>query len=125
MFAPIRDLTREYREASDALKAATAAAFQEGVDVPLNDRASGFIDDVADGYRMSMEQAMKDSVPSPKIRNWLGGVDEEASPTIDQVFQDADEWQANELDVGDSVSVVAEDEDTRVRIDKLNQIRSQ
>ena len=114
-------LTRELIEAETALGEAKAAAVEAGVDVPLDDRASGFVDDVADGYRMSMEQEYIASVPSPKVKNWLSEIPELASPSFNERFEEGDEWEAKDVGISDSVSVVAEGNERR-RIDKWRKV---
>jgi hypothetical protein len=118
----IQELTREIIEAESALSAAKAAAVDGGIDVPMDDRASGFVDDVADGYRMSMEQAMIGSVPSPKIKDWISGIPEVASPSFNEHSNEADDWEAEDVEISDSVSMVAQDAGERRRIDKWRQV---
>ena len=118
----IQELTRELIEAESALSAAKVAAMEAGIDVPMDDRASGFVDDVADGYRMSMEQAMIGSVPSPTIKDWVNGIPEVASPSFNEHANEADEWEAEDVEISDSVSMVAQDAGERRRIDKWRQV---
>ena len=118
----IQELTRELIEAENALSAAKAAAMEAGIDVPVDDRASGFVDDVADGYRMSLEQAMIGSVPSPTIKDWVNGIPEVASPSFNEHANEADEWEAEDVEISDSVSMVAQDAGERRRIDKWRQV---
>ena len=118
----IQELTRELIEAESALSAAKAAAVEGGIDVPMDDRASGFLDDVADGYRMSVEQTMIGSVPSPKIRNWMSGIPERAPHTFNENSNEADEWEAEDVEISDSVSMVAQDAGERRRIDQWRQV---
>ncbi|KAK5165921.1 uncharacterized protein LTR77_008845 [Saxophila tyrrhenica] len=77
------DLTHELAEAEEAFTAAKQACVDAGVDICDDDRMSGFVDDTADGYRLSFEQEQIASVPSPKIRTWLSSVDELVSPGFD------------------------------------------
>jgi hypothetical protein len=88
----------------------------------MNDRASGFADDSADGYRMSMEQAMISSVPSPKIKDWMSGIPDVASPSFNEHTEESDEWEAEEVEMCDSVSMLAQDAGERKRIDKWRQL---
>jgi hypothetical protein len=118
----IQELTRELIEAESALSTAKAAAGEGGIDVPMDDQASGFLDDAADGYRMSMEQAMISSVPSPKIKDWMSGIPEVASPSFNEHAEEADEWEAEEVEMCDSVSMIAQDAGERRRIDKWRQV---
>ena len=117
----IQKMTHELIEAESALSAARAAAIEAGIDIPMDDRASGFVDDAADGYRMSMEQAMISSAPSPKIRDWMSGIPEVASPSFNEHSEEADEWEAEEVEMCDSLSMIAQDAGERRRIDKWQQ----
>ena len=116
-----QDLTRELIEAEKALAAAKAAAVGGGIDVPMDDQASGFVDDVADGYRMSMEQEQIASVPSPRVKNWLSGIPELASPSFNERSAEVDDWEAPDVEISDSVSLVAEGNERR-RIDKWRRV---
>lgn len=120
----IHQLTRELIEAESALSAVKAAAAEEGIDIPMDDRVSNFADDAADGYRISMEQAMIDAVPSPAIKDWVSGIPEVASPSFheQQASSDADEWEGDEIQISDSVSMVAQDAGDRKRIDKWKRV---
>jgi hypothetical protein len=118
----IQELTRELIEAESALSTARAAAGEGGVDVHMSDGTSGFGDDPDDGYRMSMEQAMISSVPSPKIKDWMSGIPEVASPSFKEHAEEADEWEAEEVEMCDSVSMIAQDAGERRRIDKWRQV---
>lgn len=115
-----QELTHELLEAEVALSDAKAAARDADVDIPvLNDQASGFRDDVDDGYRLSFEQDCVDSAPRQKVDGWLEAVDraEAGSPSFNDGSECSDEWEADEVQVSDSVSVVAEGTERR-RIDK-------
>ncbi|KAK4635978.1 hypothetical protein CLAFUW4_00106 [Fulvia fulva] len=105
---------QEFQDAKDALLAA-------GYQAPGSDLASGFIDDVNDGYRLSLEQDIIDHVDKGRILNWLSSLPElegdrseidDALPT-----PEVDEWKGDEAEMCDSWSMVADGADRR-RIDK-------
>ncbi|KAK3055554.1 hypothetical protein LTR09_003474 [Extremus antarcticus] len=117
----VQNLTHELVEAEAAFTAAKQECVEAGVDVCDDDRISGFVDDAGDGYRMSFEQDQVASVPSTKIRTWLSSVDELASPSYHEPGGLPDDWDAEEADISDSRSLVAEGSDRR-RIEKWRQI---
>jgi hypothetical protein len=64
-----QQLTRDVIEAENALTEAKAALLKAGVSIDRYDQASGFADDAADGYRISFEQDMVESVPQGRIQD--------------------------------------------------------
>ena len=117
-----QDLTRELIDAEQALQAAKAAAVDGGADLAFlegDDQESGFLDDVGDGYRLSFEEEMIRRVPVETIQQWLLGVPSEpGSPNASHLSrEEADEWEIEELDFGDSSSAFAEGAE-RERIDR-------
>lgn len=118
----IQELTRELIEAESAFSVAKAAAIDGVINIAMDDSASGFVHDVADGYRMSMEQGMIDSAPVPKIDDWMSEIPDAASPSFNEQTHDDSEWQADEVQISDSVSMVAYDAGDRKRIDKWKRV---
>ncbi|KAK6388791.1 hypothetical protein LTR65_007270 [Meristemomyces frigidus] len=116
----IQELTHELIEAEVAFAAAKADALTATVDVTEDDQASGFVDDVADGYCMSYEQEQVASVPQPQVSSWLDNIPDQASPTSNNEV-DVDEWDTQTVGISDSVSLVAEGPDRR-RIEKWRRI---
>ena len=107
--------------AEAALAEAKAAVIDAGIDLASRDQASGFVDDIADGYRMSLEQEFITSVPSPKVKKWLSLIPEKASPGFNERPETGDSWEAEDVDICDSISMVAEGVSRR-RIDKWRQV---
>lgn len=79
------------------------------------------MDDVEDGYRMSMELDLVASAPSPKIKNWVTDIPDLASPSFNERHDVADHWDAKDVDISDSLSLVAEGDD-RKRIERWREI---
>lgn len=124
----IRDLTRNFDEAEKALSVARAAAMEAGVEVPIDGYPSGIRDEAGSGYHPSIERAMVESAPKPKIEDWRAGIPEAASPSFNEheLAAEEEEWKVDEDDnVGwnDSVSMVALEYADRKRIDRWNEIR--
>ncbi|KAK5165919.1 uncharacterized protein LTR77_008843 [Saxophila tyrrhenica] len=118
----MQEITRDLIDAEAALEAAKSAAEVAGTDVDLtNDGCSPWASPVEDGYRLSMEQELIDSVPSPKIKNWVTDIPDLASPSYNERFDVPDQWEAEDVDISGSVSLVAEGGD-RKRIQKWRQI---
>ena len=116
----IQELTRDLVDASVAFGEAKAAVREAGIDIALDDQTSGFADDADDGYRMSFEQEQITSVPSPRVRNWLSAVPENAAADLEDATE-VDQWDAKEVDISDSVSLVAEGSN-RTKIDKWRKV---
>ena len=114
-------LTRELIEAEEYLAEVKAAITAAGMDLTTDDQASGFLDNVADGYRVSFEQEHMASVPLPTVNKWLTNIAEAASPSFNDRSEDSDEWEAEDVGISDSVSVVAEGPERR-RIDKRRKV---
>lgn len=95
-------------------------AFEAGVPLPFTDNESVF-EGVGDdtGYTMSKEQDLIASVPSPTVWNWLSKVPEggETGSLGEETQFEAGEWDAEEVGISDSVSLVA-DGRQRSRIDR-------
>lgn len=117
----MQELTHDLMQAEDAFNTAKEACVAAGVDACDDDRASGFVDDAGDGYRLSQEVQQMASVAEPKIASWLGEVDELVSPSFNDHAESADDWPTKDVDISDSRSLVAEGSD-RKRMDKWRQI---
>ncbi|KAK3723478.1 hypothetical protein LTR37_001730 [Vermiconidia calcicola] len=116
-----QELTHELLEAEEGVAEAKRAAVDAGIDLMLGDQHSDFVDDVADGYRLSFEQAMVASAPMPKINKWFSGFQEPASPSFGNNAEETDELEVEDLDLGDSASAFAEGP-CRNKIDKWRRI---
>lgn len=116
-----QELTRELIDAEAGWLEAKAAAAEAGLRVEMDDQSSDFGVDGDDGYRMSQEQSMIDSVPSPTIRNWVSGIPDLASPSFNDGFVESDSWDVQEVDISDSVSLVATGNDRR-RIERWRKL---
>ena len=122
-FQKIQELTHELIEAESAFSAAKATAAEEGVEIQVGDQEFGFMDDPEDGYRLSQDQAMIDwAQQAPGIDEWMSGILEVASPSFNEQTEREDEWQADEVQTSDSISMVAWDAGDRKRIDKWRQV---
>jgi hypothetical protein len=115
-----RDLTRALIEAEAVYADVKRKAFEAGVPLPFTDNES-VCEDLGDdtGYTMSKEQELMASTPSPTVRNWLSKVPEggETGSVGEEAQMEADEWDAEEVGISDSVSLVAEGRQ-RSRIDR-------
>jgi hypothetical protein len=115
-----RDLTRALIEAEAVYADVKRRAFEAGVPLPFTDNESVF-EGVGDetGYTMSKEQELVASAPSPTVRKWLSNMPEggETGSVGEETQLEADEWDAEEVGISDSVSLVAEGRQ-RSRIDR-------
>jgi hypothetical protein len=116
------ELTRDLINAEAAYADVKRAAFEAGVPLPFEDNETvcEAMDDEGLGYTISKEQELVASVPSPIVRRWLDKVPEGevSSPSFgDAARSDSDEWEAEEVGISDSVSLVAEGRE-RTRIDR-------
>jgi hypothetical protein len=86
-----------------------------------NETVCEAMDDEGLGYTISKEQELVASVPSPIVRRWLDkvpeGVEVESPSFGDRGRSESDEWEAEEVGISDSVSLVAEGRE-RARIDR-------
>jgi hypothetical protein len=117
----IQELTRELVEAEAAYAEAKKTAAECGMDIPMDDQTSDFVQGGDNGYRLSFEQTMMGTVESPTIRTWADAIPDLASPSFNDRVEEADEWEAEDVEISDSVSLVAEGADRR-RIEKWRQI---
>jgi len=117
------ELTRDLINAEAAYAEVKRVAFEAGVPLPFEDNETvcEAMDEDGVGYTTSKEQELVASVPSPTVRRWLDKVPEGVevgSPSFgDGARSDADEWEAEEVGISDSVSLVAEGRE-RARIDR-------
>ncbi|KXT02351.1 hypothetical protein AC578_255 [Pseudocercospora eumusae] len=115
-----RRLTRWLIEAEQEYYNAKSALLDAGLQPPGLDMDSRFIDDADDGYRMSMEREWVVSADSYHLHRWLDNIprDVESSETaVEARERDMDSWNAEEVDVCDNWSMVADGLERR-RIDK-------
>jgi hypothetical protein len=117
-------LTRDLINAEAAYADVKRSAFEAGVPLPFEDNETvceAMDEDDGVGYTISKEQELVASVPSPTVRRWLDKVPEGVevgSPSFgDGGRSESDEWEAEEVGISDSVSLVAEGRE-RARIDR-------
>lgn len=117
-------LTRALIDAEGAWTSAKRRAVDAGVPVEFDqddqDTVFAGVDESdCGGDRMSAEQEMVPTVSSPTMRKWLSAVPEgvEAGIADDEAEAEADDWEADEVGISDSVSLVAEGRE-RARIDR-------
>ncbi|KAK3111930.1 hypothetical protein LTR53_012325 [Teratosphaeriaceae sp. CCFEE 6253] len=104
-----RRMTRQIIDAEEALDSAKMAAIAAGVQVPGSEVESGFVDDVDDGYRTSLEEEMVRAVDREGIEKWMalapeGYTDDDVDVEVDV---DVDDWAARSMDLCDSASMRA------------------
>ena len=114
-------LTRAVIEAEKEFQDAKDAFLKAGHQPPGSGLSSGFIDDVNDGYRLSLEKDMIEHVDKRRIHGWLSSLPE-PGPDISEVNSasptpEVDDWECEEVDFCDSWSLVADGADRR-RIDR-------
>jgi hypothetical protein len=108
-----RTLTRKLIEAEENLRQILLVATQEGLNVELTGidlmLEEAFVDG-DDGYAESLEQELVDCAPVDEVFEWMDGVPAEAATegeVSDEVREDADEWEADELEFGDDLDTYA------------------
>jgi hypothetical protein len=120
------ELTRDLINAEAAYADVKRTAFEAGVPLPFEDNETvceAMDEDDGVGYTISKEQELVASVPSPTVRRWLDKVPEGGevgSPSFGDGVRsgsESDEWEAEEVGISDSVSLVAEGRE-RARIDR-------
>ncbi|KAM0709509.1 hypothetical protein Q7P35_003548 [Cladosporium inversicolor] len=121
------ELTRDLINAEAAYADVKRSAFEAGVPLPFEDNETvceAMDEDEGFEYTISKEQELVASVPSPTVRRWLDKVPEGmevGSPSFgDGGRSESDEWEAEEVGISDSVSLVAEGRE-RARIDRWRQ----
>ncbi|GAB7322466.1 hypothetical protein MBLNU13_g03403t1 [Cladosporium sp. NU13] len=118
------ELTRDLINAEAAYAEVKRTAFEAGVPLPFEDNETvceAMDENEGVEYTISKEQELVASVPSPTVRRWLDKVPEGVevgSPSFsDGMLSEPDEWEAEEVGISDSVSLVAEGRE-RARIDR-------
>lgn len=118
------ELTRDLINAEVEYADVKRTAFEAGVPLPFEDNETvcePMEEDDGVGYTISKEQELVASFPSPTVRRWLDKVPEGVevgSPSFgDGARSESDEWEAEEVGISDSVSLVAEGRE-RARIDR-------
>lgn len=119
-FQETQRLTRWLMKAEAKYESAKAAMLEAGIQPPGSDIDSGFIDNVGDGYRISMERDWVVSADSYHMHRWLDNIPDDvvsSETAIDAHERDIDSWTAKEVEICDSWSMVADGAERR-RIDK-------
>ncbi len=106
-------MTRNLIEAEEARDDAVSRAWKLGVLENNSERSSHFIDDVDDGYSLSLETSMKATVDRGFIDDWINGVSESREKLILQLDSEEDEsgdakWDVRSVGMSESFSIVAE-----------------
>ncbi|KAF2214951.1 hypothetical protein CERZMDRAFT_82836 [Cercospora zeae-maydis SCOH1-5] len=122
-----REITRELIEAEEQLADAKAQALALGVEIRLEDQASGFSvgeEEEEEGNPVMREswegEATAAHFSRTNVDNWLGTVDEKFSSELVE-DADADDWHAQEVEISESRSLVAWGPPRR-KIDKWQQV---
>jgi hypothetical protein len=108
-----RTLTRNLIDAEENLRQILLIATQEGLNVELKGidlMLEEAFADGNDGYAESLEQELVDCAPVDEVFEWMDGVlaeDAIEGEAIDEVREDADEWEADELEFGDDMDTYA------------------
>jgi len=107
-----RDFTRQLINAEDAVVAARKAAIAGGLELEDDDQSSDFGDE--DGaYPPSVDEQLIAFAPRNRVSAWIASIAGAAPPSdIDgaRIDVELDEWDAEEVEIGDSYSTVAEPE---------------
>ena len=111
-----QELTRAVVDAEAVFAAAKAEIREASIELPPEDQTSVLYDRADDGYRMSFEQDLVGSIPSPVVKHWMSAIPGDAAEGIRSPAE-VDEWDAEEVGISDSVSLVAEGSERR-RIDR-------
>lgn len=122
-----RNLTRNLIDAEAAYAAKKREVLEAGMPLPFTDAGTALEDTMdvmveGQGYDVSEEQETMVPISPPGVRRWLSKLPEDAEAEVagDEARGDADEWEAEEVGISDSVSVVAEGKE-RARIDRWRQ----
>lgn len=109
----ISEFTRELIDAEAAFAAARKAATEAGVVIEDADQSSEFGDE--DGvYPPSVDEQLIAFVPRDRVEAWLADIPSPAGDFEAALSDvDVDEWNAEEVGVGDSYSTVAQPEGKR------------
>lgn len=126
LYEETRYMTRALVDAEAEYEVSKAAVVAAGIQLKYSDLESGFVDDVNDGYRVSMEKEMVEDCDRERIEEWLMDMEEKECPTRYLSVRDfegmdlmveADESALREVEISDSRSMVAEGP-SRKRIDR-------
>lgn len=138
-----RQLTRNLIEAEEGLALAQEAATKGGADLSFmysghegageDVGEDGFVDDVADGYRLSFEQDMAGTAPVARIMNWMSNIPTEPSSPNSIIGDDFGRendygWEGEEHKIGRSWSIDIEWTSVgsrRKQIDEWQQVQQQ
>lgn len=122
-----RNLTRNLIDAEAAYAAKKREVLEAGIPLPFTDAGTAFedtMDVMVEGVGSDVPEEQETVVPNspPGVRRWLSKLPEDAEAEVagDEANGDADEWDAEEVGISDSVSVVAEGKE-RARIDRWRQ----
>ncbi|KAK3714046.1 hypothetical protein LTR37_008075 [Vermiconidia calcicola] len=134
----IRSWTRDIVEAEADVEQAKEAVIAAGLQIPGSQVASGFVDDVNDGYRLSLDEAIKRATNPVRVQKWVDALPDPEPPSpasSDSLPEDSicdrseslaegvevDDWDAQSVVICDSWSLVADGAEKR-RIDKWRRI---
>lgn len=126
-----RRLTHALIEAEAAYEKLKTEAVADGLQLEDSDLESGFVDDVEDGYRISIEEELCASVDPARALYWLQGIPEDTPSMLEDLSMagsgtlgteelcdiEADNWDAKTVEIADSRSMVAVGR-ARTRIEK-------
>ena len=111
------NLTRDLAAAEDELERTKVEAREAGVALQDRDQESNFADDVQDGYRTSLEEALM-AVPSkPRVFAWMDGLIDGENVADDDVLAaneiELEDWDAKTVGISESGSCVAEGKEAK------------
>lgn len=115
-----QELTRAVIDAETAFASAKAEMCEAGIELPPEDQTSVLDNRADDGYRMSFEQDLMASIPSPGVSKWMSDIPGDAAEEVRSPAE-VDQWDAEEVGISDSVSMVAEGSERR-RIDRWREL---
>lgn len=127
MLLETQQMTRDLIEAEAEYDVSKAAAVKAGIQLRYSDLESGFVDDVDDGYRISMERDMVDDCDRERIEDWLMNMEDRECPTrylsvrgfSHEMIEAGEGSPLKGITFSDSRSLVGEGAE-RKRIDKWN-----
>ncbi|CZT25304.1 uncharacterized protein RCC_11032 [Ramularia collo-cygni] len=76
-----RQMTRDLINAEAEYEVSKAAAVAAGLQLKYSDIESGFVDDIDDGYRVSMEKDMIKECNRGRVEDWLAELEDKECPT--------------------------------------------
>ncbi|EME50058.1 hypothetical protein DOTSEDRAFT_77171 [Dothistroma septosporum NZE10] len=117
----IQRLTRALLSAEKEFQDAREALLEAGIQPPDSSISFGFIDDINDGYRVSLEQGIIGHVDEERMCSWLSknsqaGGSEESPSIVDfaSPMPEIDHWDSDEVELCDSWSIVENGADRRL-----------